>query len=126
MTFTFNGVAQILIYFVLLLLITKPVGLYLTAVFSGKRTWLGYVLQPVERGIYKIAGVKQDQEQDWKVYTIAMLLFELVSVLMLYLVERIQNHLPLNPAGQGAVEPCAGVEHGDELLDQHQLAELWR
>ncbi len=49
MSFTFNGVAQILVYFVLLLLITKPMGLYLTAVFRGKRTWLGYVLRPVER-----------------------------------------------------------------------------
>ena len=61
MSFTFNGVAQILVYFVLLLLITKPMGLYLTAVFSGKRTWLGYVLRPVERVIYWVCGVDEEQ-----------------------------------------------------------------
>jgi K+-transporting ATPase ATPase A chain len=105
-TFTFNGVAQILFYFVILLLITKPVGLYLTAVFTGKRTWLGYVFRPVERVIYKVCGVKQDQEQDWKIYTIAMLLFETVGVLLTYFIQRTQNHLPLNPAHQGAVDPA--------------------
>lgn len=105
MTFTFNGVAQILVFFALLLLLTKPMGLYLTAVFTGKRTWLGRVLRPVERGIYKVCGVEADQEQDWKVYAVSMLLFTTVSVVLLYAIERIQNHLPLNPAGQGPVSP---------------------
>ncbi len=106
MSFTFNGLAQIAVYFLILLLITKPVGLYLTAVFTGKRTWLSPVLQPVEKGIYWICGVDEEREHDWKIYTAAMLIFEAVGVLLLYAIERLQDHLPLNPAGQGPVDPA--------------------
>jgi potassium-transporting ATPase potassium-binding subunit len=105
MTFTFNGVAQILVYFVILVLITKPVGLYLTAVFTGKRTWLSPVLRPVERVIYKVSGVDEEREQDWKIYVAAMLIFSAAGMLLLYLIERLQDRLPLNPAGQGPVDP---------------------
>jgi K+-transporting ATPase ATPase A chain len=109
MSFTFNGIAQILVYFVILLLITKPMGLYLTAVFGGRRTWLSPVMRPVERGIYKVCGVDETKEQDWKIYTAAMLLFSAAGMLLLYLIQRLQDHLPaqsqLNPAGQSAVDP---------------------
>jgi K+-transporting ATPase ATPase A chain len=105
MSFTFNGIAQILVYFVLLLLITKPMGLYLTAVFSGKRTWLGYVLRPVERGIYWVCGVDETREQNWKVYAVSMLLFSGAGMALLYIIERLQDRLPLNPAGFGPVDP---------------------
>ena len=105
MSFTFNGVAQILVYFLILLLITKPVGLYLMAVFEKKSTWFEPVLRPVERVLYKVAGVDERREHDWKIYAVAMLLFEVISTVPLYLFERLQNHLPLNPAGQGPVDP---------------------
>jgi K+-transporting ATPase ATPase A chain len=105
MSFTFNGVAQILVYFALVLLITKPLGLYLTAVFGGKRTWLSPVLRPVERGIYWLSGVDEDREQDWKIYTVAMLLFSTAGLLLTYAIERLQDHLPLNPAGHAAINP---------------------
>ncbi len=105
MSFTFNGIAQILVYFVLLLLITKPMGLYLTAVFTGKRTWLGYVLRPIERGIYWVCGVDETKEQNWKIYASSMLLFSGVGMLLLYLIERLQDRLPLNPAELGPVDP---------------------
>ncbi len=105
MSFTFNGIAQIAVYFVLLLLITKPVGLYLIAVFEKRRTWLDPVLRPVERGLYAVAGVDETREQGWKIYTVAMLIFTVVTLAPLYIFERIQNHLPLNPAGQGPVNP---------------------
>jgi K+-transporting ATPase ATPase A chain len=105
MSFTFNGVAQILVYFALVLLITKPLGLYLTAVFGGKRTWLSPVLRPVERGIYWLSGVDEDREQNWKIYTVAMLLFSTAGLLLTYAIERLQEHLPLNPAGHAAVNP---------------------
>jgi K+-transporting ATPase ATPase A chain len=105
MSFTFNGVAQILVYFGLLLLITKPVGLYLIAVFEKKSTWFEPVLHPVERVLYKIAGVDENREHDWKIYTVAMLIFSVISTVPLYIFERLQNHLPLNPAGQGPVDP---------------------
>jgi len=105
MTFTFNGVAQIAVYFLLLLLITKPMGLYLNAVFAGRRTWLSPVLRPVERAVYWVSGVDEEKEQDWKIYTIAMLMFTAVTILTLYGLERLQNLLPLNPQGQVAVDP---------------------
>ena len=105
MTFTFNGVAQIAVYFLLLLLITKPMGLYLNAVFAGRRTWLSPVLRPVERVVYWVSGVDEEREQDWKIYTIAMLLFSAASMLLLYGIQRSQNLLPLNPQGQVAVDP---------------------
>ncbi len=105
MTFTFNGIAQIAVYFAILLLITKPVGLYLTAVFNGGHTWLDPVLRPVERVLYRISGVREDQEQDWKIYTVAMLIFSVAGLLLTYIVERLQDRLPLNPAGQSAVNP---------------------
>src|SRR5258707_10996357 len=105
MSFTFNGVAQILVYFVILVLITKPMGLYLTAVFSGRRTWLGYIFRPVERGIYKLCGVDAEREQDWKVYTVSMLLFSLAGMLVLFFIERLQGILPANPAGLSGVDP---------------------
>jgi potassium-transporting ATPase potassium-binding subunit len=105
MSFTFNGVAQILVYFGLLLLITKPIGLYLIAVFEKKSTWLEPVLHPVERVLYKIAGVDEHREHDWKIYTVAMLIFSVISTVPLYIFERLQNHLPLNPAGMGPVDP---------------------
>jgi K+-transporting ATPase ATPase A chain len=105
MSFTFNGVAQILVYFILLVLITKPVGLYLTAVFTGKRTWLGYVLRPVERAIYWVCGVDETREQDWKIYAGSMLLFSGAGMALLYIIERLQDRLPLNPAGLGPVDP---------------------
>jgi potassium-transporting ATPase potassium-binding subunit len=105
MSFTFNGVAQILVYFGLLILITKPVGLYLIAVFEKKSTWFEPVLRPVERVLYKIAGVDENREHDWKIYAVAMLIFSVISTVPLYIFERLQNHLPLNPAGQGPVDP---------------------
>jgi potassium-transporting ATPase potassium-binding subunit len=105
MSFTFNGVATILVYFILLVLITKPIGLYLTAVFSGKRTWLGYVLRPVERAIYWVCGVDETREQNWKIYAGSMLLFSGAGMALLYIIERLQDRLPLNPAGLGPVDP---------------------
>ncbi len=105
MSFTFNGVAQIIVFFLLVLLITKPLGLYLTAVFTGRRTWLSPVLRPVERGLYWLGGVDERREQDWKIYAVSMLLFTAVGILLLYLIQRLQDILPLNPNGMGKVDP---------------------
>jgi len=100
------GVAQIVVFFALLLLLTKPVGLYLLAVFERKNTWLEPALRPVERLIYRVTGVDERREQDWKAYTVSMLLFSLVGLLLLYVIERTQGALPLNPMGQQAVTPA--------------------
>jgi potassium-transporting ATPase potassium-binding subunit len=106
MTFTFNGLAQIAVYFIVLLLIAKPVGLYLVAVFEKKNTWLEPVFHPVERLFYWLTGVKEDEEQDWKAYTVSMLVFTVPGILLLYAIERLQDKLPLNPAGMSALDPA--------------------
>jgi K+-transporting ATPase ATPase A chain len=96
---------QVLIFLALILLITKPLGLYMTRVFAGERTWLSPALVPVERFFYRLAGVNPDEEQKWTTYTIAVLLFSLVGMVILYLQMRTQQWLPLNPQSMTAVEP---------------------
>jgi potassium-transporting ATPase potassium-binding subunit len=102
---TLNAQIQVVILFGLIVLLTKPLGLYMYRLFQGERTFLSPVLRPLERAIYWCCGVKEDQEQGWIGYTLSMLLFALVGILLLYLLERLQGSLPLNPSGFGAVEP---------------------
>jgi potassium-transporting ATPase potassium-binding subunit len=94
---TANGWLQIGIYLLVLLAITKPMGVFMARVFAGERTFLDPVLRPVERLLYRLCGVDDTREMDWKEYTIAMLLFSGVSMLVLYLIERVQQLLPWNP-----------------------------
>jgi K+-transporting ATPase ATPase A chain len=97
---------QLALYVGALALITKPMGLYLVQVLDAKgRTWLDPVLKPLERVTYRLMGVQSEEEQDWKQYTIAMLLFSLVSCLFTYVILRVQHLLPLNPQGFGALSP---------------------
>jgi potassium-transporting ATPase potassium-binding subunit len=100
---TINGWLQIALYCVLLLLMTRPIGGYMTRVFNGERTALSPVLRPVERGIYRLCGVNEAQEQHWVSYAIAMLAFSFAGFVVLYGLQRLQNLLPFNPAGQDAV-----------------------
>jgi K+-transporting ATPase ATPase A chain len=107
MPVTLNSVLQVLLYVVILLLITKPLGVYLTKVFAGERTWLTPVLVPVERLIYRVSGVDEEHEQNWVGYVVAMLLFSLVGMLIVYILERTQQWHGsfFNPQGFGNVEP---------------------
>src|SRR6266567_547982 len=101
-----SGWLQLAIYVVALAAIAKPMGLYLMHVLDANgRTWLDPVLKPLERVTYRLMGVKADREHDWKQYTLAMLLFSLVSCLFTYAILRLQHMLPLNPQGLGAVTP---------------------
>ncbi len=102
---TFNGWLQIAIYCVLVILITKPFGGYMTRVFDGERTPLSPVLHPIERGIYALCGVREDEEQHWVSYAIAMLAFSFAGFVIMYGIQRLQNVLPFNPADQAAVPP---------------------
>jgi len=89
-----------------LALITKPMGLYLVQVLDAKgRTWLDPILKPLENITYRLMGVNVEREQDWKHYTGAMLLFSAVTCIFTYAILRLQNHLPLNPQGFGALSP---------------------
>jgi len=101
-----SGWIQFAIYLVALVLITKPMGLYLMQVLDvNGRTWLDPVLRPLERTTYRIIGVDPNKEHDWKQYTFAMLLFSFVGCLFTYAILRLQNILPLNPQGLAAVTP---------------------
>src|ERR1700758_481719 len=99
------GWIQILLYCAIIVAITPVLGAYMTRVFTGERTFLTPVLRPVERAIYKIAGIDERQEQHAVTYTIGMLLFHAGGLIILYVLMRAQASLPFNPAGQPAVPP---------------------
>ena len=105
MALTVNGVLQVLIFVGIILLLTKPFGLYIYHVFAGDRTWFSPALVPVERVLYRISGVNGEEEHGWLRYTIDMLVFSVVGMLLLYLIERTQLWLPFNPQGLSNVEP---------------------
>jgi potassium-transporting ATPase potassium-binding subunit len=96
---------QIILYLVLLLLLAKPLGAYMARVYQGERTLLDPVLRPVERLLYRAAGVRADEDMSWKTYAIAMLLFNVIGLLAVYLLQRAQALLPLNPASLAAITP---------------------
>ena len=101
-----SGWIQLTIFLIVLALITKPMGLYLAQVLDPNgRTWLDPVLRPLERGTYRVMGVRPDQEHNWKQYTLAMLAFSLVGCVFTYAILRLQNLLPLNPQRFVAVNP---------------------
>ncbi len=101
---TLDGWIQIALYCVVITLLVKPLGGYMTRVFQGERTFLSPVLGPVERGFYRLSGVDERAEQNWLTYAVAMLLFSLAGFLSLYALMRFQALLPFNPASQSAVE----------------------
>jgi K+-transporting ATPase ATPase A chain len=101
-----SGWLQLALYVIALAAITKPMGLYLMQVLDARgRTWFDPVLKPLERLTYRLMGVRADQEHDWRQFTGAMLLFSLVSCVFTYAILRLQNFLPLNPQGLGALAP---------------------
>jgi potassium-transporting ATPase potassium-binding subunit len=100
---TANGVIQILLFFGIVFALTKPLGSYMARVFQRERTFLDPVLVPVERLIYRVSGVKPNVEQHWTTYTIAMLLFNVTGLVVLYTMQRLQHLLPLNPQGLGPI-----------------------
>lgn len=104
---TTNGWFQILLFFGLVLLVTKPLGIFMTRVFSRERTFMDPVLRPIERLLYRVTGVDEDHEMRWTEYAISMLLFSVVSMVVLYAMERLQGYLPFNPQKLGAVNPSA-------------------
>ena len=98
------GILQILVFFGVILLVTKPVGLFMSRLFQGQRTFLHPVLRPVERLVYKVCGVREDQEQRWTQYAASVLAFSLFAFLFVYAFQRLQGLLPLNPQGFGAAQ----------------------
>jgi K+-transporting ATPase ATPase A chain len=102
---TVIGWIQIFLFCAIVVALVKPLGLYMTSVFNGERTFLSPILRPVEAGLYWIGGVDEKREQHWLTYSVAMLLFHVGGFLILYALMRFQAVLPLNPAEQSAVAP---------------------
>ncbi len=100
---TLPGIAYIVLYLILLILAAKPLGRYIARVFQREKTFLDPVIGPMERVLYRIARIRPEEEMDWKRNAIAMLIFNAAGVLLLYLLQRIQHLLPLNPQGFGPV-----------------------
>lgn len=94
---TFIGIAQIVVFFAIVLAITKPIGVFMYRVFEGERTFLHPLFRPLERLIYFVSGVREDEEQSWIRYSASMISLSIFSFLFVYLLQRLQGHLPLNP-----------------------------
>jgi K+-transporting ATPase ATPase A chain len=99
------GIAQILFFFGLILLCVKPLGAYMARVFEGQRTFMHPILGWLEKLTYRAAGIREDVEQRWTRYTASLLSFSIFGFLLVYLLQRFQAFLPLNPQHLGAVSP---------------------
>src|SRR6188474_2154758 len=102
---TLNGWLQIVFFLLAVFLVTPPLGGFMARVFTRQRTWLDPVMRPVERFIYRTTGVNEMHEMRWTEYAAAVLLFSVVSMLVLYVMQRVQASLPLNPQGFTGVTP---------------------
>jgi K+-transporting ATPase ATPase A chain len=103
------GWVQIALYLVVLLALVKPLGSFIARVYQGERTFLEPVVRPSERLVYRLSGVRPEEEMDWKTYAVAMLLFNALGLLALYILQRVQGVLPLNPQGLRAVSPDSSL-----------------
>jgi len=103
---TANGWFQIGLYLLVVLLVTKPAGLFMARVFNREKTFLDPVLRPIERLVYRLTGIDEEREMRWTEYTVCMLLFSGVSMTLLYLIERTQKWLPFNPQKFSNVDPA--------------------
>src|SRR5882762_2878558 len=106
---TLNGWLQILVFFLIILVVTKPLGVFMAHVFNREKTFLDPVLRPIERLIYKLTGVDETREMRWTEYAVTMLLFSAVSMLVLYAIQRLQGHLPFNPQHLPGVDSNASA-----------------
>ncbi|HSB70562.1 MAG TPA: potassium-transporting ATPase subunit KdpA [Candidatus Methylomirabilis sp.] len=102
---TANGYLQLALYLGVLLILARPLGAYMARVYENQPIFLGRILGPVERILYRLAGIPPDVEMGWKGYALAMLTFNMLGLLVLYLLQRVQGWLPLNPQSLGAITP---------------------
>lgn len=100
-----NTWLQLIFYFGTLLLLVKPLGAYMAKVYQGEPLILDRVLGPVERLLYRLSGIDPQSEMTWKTYAVSMLVFNIVGLIFVYNLQRLQDVLPINPQGLGAVSP---------------------
>lgn len=100
---TLEGILLIIFFITMVAFISRPIGLYLAAVYSGADTWLSPVLKPIERALFRATGIRPEVEQDWRAYSTALLVFSALSALLLFMILRFQSALPFNPRGLDGV-----------------------
>jgi K+-transporting ATPase ATPase A chain len=103
------GLLQIAVFFILILALTKPTGLFMARLFEGERTFLHPLLRPLEWGVYRIAGVREEAEQRWTQYAASLLALSVVAFLFVYVIQRLQGFLPFNPMHFGAKSAPSGA-----------------
>jgi len=116
----------LILFFVLVAAIAWPLGRYMARVFAGTNAFGRKIGGPIERVLYRLAGVDPSREQTWKGYALAVLAFSLLTQLITYVMLRCQDSLPLNPGQAGRRRALAVVQHGSQLYDQYQLAVVRR
>ncbi len=102
---TATGLVQIALYLIVLIALVKPLGLYMARVYEGRSTLLDRLFGPIERLIYRVSGIRPEAGMNWPTYAVALLIFNLCGLLVVYVLQRVQAALPLNPQGLGAVSP---------------------
>lgn len=107
---TANGWLQIILFFLAVVALTKPVGIFIARVFNRERTFMDFALRPVERVLYRVTGVDETREMRWTEYAVSMLLFSVVSMLLLFVIQRLQGVLPFNPQRFTGVEPALAFD----------------
>jgi len=100
-----NNIIQTIFYLAILLLMVKPLGVYMARIYEGKPTGLNVWLAPIERLIYRMSGIKPEKSMSWKAYAVAMMLFNIIGIVVVYILQRLQVYLPLNPMNIPAVAP---------------------
>jgi len=103
------GIFNIVLFFLLILAITKPVGVFMMKIFQGERTFLHPLLRPCERLVYRLCGVREGEEQHWTHYAASLIAFSLVGFLIAYLIQRLQRILPINPNHFGTGQAPSGA-----------------
>ena len=117
-----TNVLLIVVYFGVLLALTKPLGMYITGSSAASEHSCRRCSRPVERGIYRLTGVDEAHEMRWTAYLAALLLFNLLGFLVVYLLQRLQGGLPFNPQGLPGVESGLLLQYRRLVHDQHELA----
>ena len=123
-----NGILQIIVYFAIILMLAKPMGVYMATAFEGRRTLPASDSPASEVLTYKLTGVDETAEQRWTQYAFALIAFSAFSFLFVYFLQRLQGLLPFNPQGFGApnVPSGSGIQYGCQFRHEHELASVQR
>ena len=123
---TLNGINQIIFYLVVLVLLAWPLGVFMAKIFQGEKTFLHPVFGAFEKFIYRVSGINPNEEMDWKQNAIAMLVFNVIGIVVVYGLQRLQQLLPLNPQAFQCRHSGFFIQYCSQFRDEHELAGIRR